>query len=181
MGAGGLGGFYGGMLARAGEEVHFIARGAHLEAMQSGGLWVESRHVGDFHLESVSATDDPATIGPVDLVLMGVKSYDLESASAAIAPLLEREGFVLPMLNGVDSDERIGAVTGLEKVVGGVVFASSNIAGPGRVRHELDAPFLFGELNGGRSPRCDALEAAFRNAGVDATQSEQIRTELWHK
>ncbi len=181
MGAGGLGGFYGGMLARAGEEVHFIARGAHLQAMRSDGLGVESRHVGDFHLESVSATDDPGSIGPVNLVLMGVKSYDLEDASGAILPLLEGDGFVVPMLNGVDNAERIGAVTGMEKVVGGVVFASSNITAPGRVRHELDAPFLFGELLGGRSPRCDALEAVFHNAGVNAAQSERIRTELWHK
>ena len=92
MGAGGLGCFFGGMLARAGETVHFIARGAQLEALRREGLHVESAHVGDFHLPQVQATDDPTIIGLVDVVLMGVKTYDLEAASAAIQPHVHQAG-----------------------------------------------------------------------------------------
>ena len=181
MGAGGLGAFYGAMLARAGHDVHFIARGEHLRALQSAGLHVESPHVGDFHLASVQATDDPAAIGAVDAVLMGVKAYDLAPATAAIRPLLGAETFVVPLLNGVDMAERIGAEIGAERVLGGTCFASSNVIAPGRVRHVLDAPLLFGELAGGTSPRADALAAAFAGAGVNAAQSTDIRRELWHK
>jgi 2-dehydropantoate 2-reductase len=185
MGAGGLGCYYGGMLARAGETVHFIARGAHLEALQRDGLHVESAHVGDFHLPRVHATDDPATIGPVDTVLMGVKAYDLAAACEAIRPLLGAETVVVPLLNGADMAERIGAAigtgTGAGRVLGGTCFASSNLTGPGRVRHVLNAALLFGELGGGHSARGESLEATFRNAGVNAGQSGDIRRDLWHK
>lgn len=181
MGAGGLGALYGGLLARAGETVHFIARRAHLEALRNDGLHVESPHVGDFHLPAVDATDDPGTLGPVDVVLMGVKAYDLDSASEAIRPLLGPETYVVPLLNGADIAERIGAVIGPERVLGGTVFASSNVMAPGRVRHVLNAPFLFGELAGGRSARGDALESVLRAAGANARQSEDIRADVWRK
>jgi 2-dehydropantoate 2-reductase len=181
MGAGGLGAYYGGMLARAGEPVHFIARGPHLRALQSGGLRVESAHVGDFHLPKVSATDDPAAIGPVDAVLMGVKAYDLEAASRAMRPLLGADTFVVPLLNGVDIAERIGAVIGAERVLGGTVFISCNVIAPGTLRHVFNGPFIFGELAGGASARGDALAAALKGAGAIAEHSPQIRRELWRK
>jgi len=185
MGAGGLGAYYGGMLARAGAEVHFIARGKHLEAMRREGLTVESPHVGDFHFSSLSATDSPADLaaasGTMDVVLMGVKAYDLEEASQAITPLVGANTFVLPLLNGVDAAERIGAVLGMDRVVGGVVFMSANVIAPGKIRHVLEAPIIFGELSGGLSARCTALESAFSNAGLRVKQSESIRRELWHK
>lgn len=193
MGAGGLGAFYGALLQRAGHEVHFIARRAHLEALQRSGLHVESPHVGDFDLPRVLATDDPASIGPVDWVLMGVKSYDLEGASEAIRPLLGPHTGVVPLLNGVDNAERIGAVIGAQigaksgaqnrvgRVLGCTVYASSNLTGPGRVRHVLDAELLFGELAGGRSARADALEALLREAEINVRQSDDIRRDLWHK
>jgi 2-dehydropantoate 2-reductase len=181
MGAGGLGAYYGGMLARAGQPVHFIARGAHLQALQRDGLHVESAHVGDFHLPSVNATVDPATIGRVDAVLMGVKAYDLEAASHAIRPLLGADTFVLPLLNGMDMADRIGAVVGMERVLGGTVILSCNVIAPGRIRHVFNGPLKFGELAGGRSARAGALEAAFHAAGVLAEQSENILREIWHK
>jgi 2-dehydropantoate 2-reductase len=181
MGAGGLGSYYGAMLARAGHAVAFIARGAHLRAMQQGGLHVESASVGSFDLPQVSATDDPGSVGPVDAVLMGVKAYDLEAACRAIAPLLGPATFVVPLLNGVDMAERIGALIGAQRVLGGTVFGSSNVIAPGQVRHVLNGPLVFGELAGGRSPRADALEAALKEAGVNAQQSADVRRELWRK
>jgi 2-dehydropantoate 2-reductase len=181
MGAGGLGAYYGGMLARAGQPVHFIARGAHLQALQRDGLHVESAHVGDFHLPHVEATDDPARIGPVDAVLMGVKAYDLEAASRSIAPLLGAQTFVVPLLNGVDMAERIGAVVGAERVLGATVFLSCNVIAPGRLRHVFNGPLVFGEPGGGRSPRAEALEAALRAAGVAAQLSENVQRDVWTK
>jgi 2-dehydropantoate 2-reductase len=181
MGAGGLGAYYGGMLARAGHPVHFIARGAHLAALRQGGLHVESPHVGDFHLPHVDATDDPATIGPVDWVLVGVKAYDLEAASRALRPLLHDGTSVLPLLNGMDMAERIGAVIGPQRVLGGTVILSCNLAGPGRIRHVFNGPLKFGELAGGRSDRTGALEQAFRAAGVLAEAADDVRREIWHK
>jgi 2-dehydropantoate 2-reductase len=181
MGAGGLGAYYGAMLARGGHDVGFIARGEHLRALQQQGLHVESAHVGDFHLPRVNASDDPAAIGPVDAVLMGVKAYDLESASKAIAPLLGAQTFVVPLLNGVDMAERIGAVVGAERVLGGTVFLSCNVIAPGRLRHVFNGPLVFGELGGGRSARADALESALREAGAAVQQSQAIRRDLWRK
>jgi len=181
MGAGGLGGYYGAMLAHGGESVAFIARGEHLRALQRDGLHMESAHVGDFHLPQVDATDDPAAIGSVDVVLMGVKAYDLEAASEAIRPLLGPDTFVVPLLNGVDMEERIGAVLGPERVLGGTVFLSCNVIAPGRLRHVFNGPFVFGELAGGLSDRAGALEATLRAAGVNAEQSPDIRRDLWRK
>ncbi len=181
MGAGGLGAYYGAMLQRGGESVAFVARGAHLRALLSDGLRVDSPHIGDFHLPHVTATDDPATLGTMDAVLMGVKSYDLPAACEAIRPLIGAGTFVVPLLNGVDMAERIGAVIGPGRALGGTVFLSCNVIAPGHLRHVFNGPFVFGELAGGRSARADALEAALLHAGVAARQSEAIRTELWRK
>ena len=181
MGAGGLGGYYGAMLQRGGERVAFIARGAHLRALQHDGLRVDSAHVGDFHLPRVTATDDPATLGEMDVVLMGVKSYDLAAACNAIRPLLGAETFVVPLLNGVDMAERIGAAIGPGRALGATVFLSCNVIAPGHLRHVFNGPIVFGEPAGGRSPRADALEAALLHAGVAARQSEAVRAELWRK
>ena len=113
MGAGGVGGFYGARLAKAGQGVTFIARGAHLEVMRRQGLRMESGMVGDIVLPSVHATDNPASIGTVDLVLICVKAYDLDEASHSTLPMIGNETVVIPLLNGVDSAERVGAVVGM--------------------------------------------------------------------
>ena len=193
MGAGGLGALYGGLLARAGERVHFIARRAHLAALRERGLSVQSAPLGDFHLPQVMATEDPAEIGPVDVVLMGVKAYDLPAASAAIRPLLGPQTYVVPLLNGVDIAERIEAAlnagadppaearSGGGRVLGGVCFASSNIIAPGQLRHVFDGPLLFGALDGRPDARAEALETALRKAGANARQSPDIRVDLWRK
>ena len=113
MGAGGVGGLYGGRIAKAGEDVTLITRGTHLKALQQNGLRVNSAIHGDFELPTIKATDDPASVGPVDLVLMSVKTYDLDEASQAIRPMIGEDTVVIPFLNGMDIAERVSAVAAL--------------------------------------------------------------------
>lgn len=181
MGSGGIGGYYGARLAAAGHEVTFIARGPHLEALRTEGLRVESA-LGDLALPPVSATDDPAAVGPVELVVVATKTYDLDAAAQAMRPLVGSQTTVLPLLNGVDNAGRLGAVLGMERVVGGSCTLSSTLVAPGLVRHNTPGERLvFGELSGGGSPRCAAIAAAFHGAGVNAVLSEDIHAELWEK
>ncbi len=142
---------------------------------------MESPTHGAFHLPQVPATADPAEVGPAELVLMSVKSYDLDEAARAIGPLLGPETAVLPLLNGVDIAERIGAVIGAERVLGGVVYLSSNIVEPGVIRQVSNAPFCFGELEGGRSARGEAILAAMQGAEINAVHTDDVRGELWRK
>lgn len=130
IGAGGTGGYFGGLLARAGEDVTFIARGATLTALQADGLTVTSRVEGTFALP-VHATDDPTTVGPVDLVLFCVKAYDTSTAADQIRPLLGPETVILSVQNGVDNEERIAAVVGNEPVIGGIAGVSARSQTPG--------------------------------------------------
>ncbi len=181
MGAGAVGGFYGGRLARAGEEVHFIARGAHLAALREKGLRVESPTVGDFELPQVNATDDPAQVGPVELVWMTTKAYDLEAGAEAMRPLIGENTVVIPLLNGVDIAERIGAVLGMEHMLGGIVQVSVAMAEPGLIRHAVMDRLVFGELAGGTSARCEAIRETLHGAGIQAELSEDIRREIWLK
>lgn len=181
MGSGGIGGYYGGRLAAAGEDVTFIARGENLAALRSGGLRVESK-LGDIALERVNATDDPAAVGPVELVVVATKAYDLEGAAQAMRPLVGPETTVLPLLNGVDAAERLGAVLGMERVVGGSCLLSATRVAPGHVRHNTPGERLvFGERSGEITARCQAIEAAFKKAGINVALSPEIQVELWRK
>jgi 2-dehydropantoate 2-reductase len=182
MGAGGVGGFYGGLLAKAGNHVTFIARGAHLAALQANGLKVESQSLGDFALPRVKATADPATIGPIDFVLFTPKAFDLESAALSLLPILRADTTVLPLLNGVDIAERLVGTLGKERVLDGMVQVAAFIAAPGVIR-QMGAfnKIFFGEMAGGTSPRAKALLAAFQAAGIPAELSEQIRVDVWKK
>jgi 2-dehydropantoate 2-reductase len=180
MGSGGVGGYYGGMLARAGEDVTFIARGPHLEAMRSNGLTVKTTHVGEFTIP-VKATDDPSEIGPVDLVLFCVKTYDTEAAVGLIRPLVGRETVVLPLQNGVESPERIGRVVGDEHVVGGTTYVSSRIESPGYINEIWVYKAYLGELDRGRSSRTGQLLKTFERAGVAAEIPPDIRVTMWGK
>ncbi|MCZ6645109.1 MAG: 2-dehydropantoate 2-reductase, partial [SAR324 cluster bacterium] len=181
MGAGGVGGFYGARMARAGEDVTFIARGPHLAALRESGMRVESPHIGDFHLPQVQATDDPAQVGPADLVWMTIKGYDLESGARAILPLIGADTVVIPLLNGVEVAEDIGAVVGMEHMMGGIVQVSSAIAEPGLIRHALMDRLVFGELGGGSSTRGQAILAMMHKADIPAELSEEIQVEVWKK
>lgn len=180
VGAGGVGGYFGGRLALAGTDVHLVARGAHLDLVRERGLRVASVR-GDFSVYP-PATDDPSAIGPCDVVLFCVKSYDTEQAAERLPPLLDAETAVLSLQNRVDNVEKIAAVVGERHVMGGAAFIFAAIAesgvivdsgGPGSV--------VLGELDGSRSPRAERLLALFERAGVGAELVSDIRTRLWDK
>ena len=180
-GAGGLGGFYGARLACAGNDVAFIARGAHLAAMRERGLHVSSP-LGDMHLPEPVATDNPADIGPVDLVLVAVKTWQIPEAGAAMGPLIGERTLVLPFLNGVEASDELAAAVGAERVLGGLSKVFSKIEAPGVIHHFTPNVFVaFGELDGAGSERVRALVDMFSAAGVDAEVSPAIRVELWKK
>lgn len=181
MGSGGVGGYLGARLAAAGEHVTFIARGAHLAAMRVDGLRLESAR-GDVSLRSTRANDDPAAIGPVDLVIFAVKLYDTEAAAAAIRPLLGPHTGVVTFQNGVDGPEVLARVLGREHVIGAVAKIASVVAEPGVIRHTgTMAEFVFGELDGARSERVGALAATLQAAGVDHRISDDIWRDVWDK
>ena len=180
-GAGGLGGYYGARLARAGNDVAFIARGAHLAAMRERGLQVCSP-LGDMHLPEPAATDDPAGVGPVDLVLVAVKTWQIPDVAAAMEPLLAEHTVVLPFLNGVEASDGLAAVVGPDRVLGGLSKVFSKIESPGVIHHFTpNASVAFGELDGSDSERTGALAETFAAAGIDAVVSPAIRVELWRK
>lgn len=181
VGVGGVGGYFGGRLARAGHDVAFVARGAHLRALREEGLVVESVS-GDFHLHPVRATDDPAEVGPVDAVLLAVKAWQVASAAAPLAPLLRADTAVVTLQNGVEAPARVAEVLGEEHVVPGIARIFSFVAGPGRIRH-IGGPgsVAFAERDDRPSERVERLRAAFREAGVAVETPRDIQAALWTK
>jgi 2-dehydropantoate 2-reductase len=180
VGAGGVGGYYGARLALAGSEVGLIARGDHLAAIRERGLQVRADD-GDFTVR-VTASDDPAEIGPCDAVLFCVKSYDTDQAAALLGPLLKPETGVLSLQNGVDNEEKIAARIGPEHVLGGASFILAHIAEPGVVQQMGTVRrIMFGELDGSRSERVTRLLAEFRKAEIDTDLADDIRVVLWDK
>jgi 2-dehydropantoate 2-reductase len=181
IGAGGVGGTFGVALAQAGADVTFVARGAHLAAIRERGLRIEGGR-GEALLRPAQATDDPASIGPVDLVLFCVKLWDVESAGAQIRPLVGPETGVIPLQNGIDASERLSPILGKRPVMGGVAQVSATIAEPGVIRQTGALQRLvFGELDGSRSPRGERFLALCQKAGFDATLTERIERALWEK
>ncbi len=181
MGAGGTGGYFGGLLARAGQDVTFIARGAHLAALQAHGLTVTSRLAGDFTVP-VQATDNPAAVGPVDLVLFCVKAYDTAAAAALIRPLVGPDTMVLPVQNGIDHPARLTGVVGEGHVVGGLALITAAITAPGVVAQTAGlGKIVLGELDGGTSARTTLLLQLFEQAGIAAALRPDIWIALWEK
>jgi 2-dehydropantoate 2-reductase len=180
IGAGGVGGYFGARLAASGTDVAFIARGAHLKAMQTSGLRLESPK-GDLHLKTVTATDDPKTIGPVDVVFFTVKLYDTGAAAALLPPLLGPQTVVVTFQNGIDSVDMLTDAVGREHVAGGVAHIQSAITEPGVIRHTALQQLIFGELDGAQTPRLEALFGACTAAGFEAKLAERIYDELWLK
>ncbi len=181
VGAGGVGGAFGAALAKAGADVTFIARGAHLAAMKSKGLRIEGGR-GETHLVPTQATDDPASVGPVDFVLFCVKLWDVESAGEHIKPLVGPNTAVIPLQNGIDAPERLVPILGAQAVMGGVAQISASIVEPGVIRQVGSfMRMLFGELDGRTSQRGESLLAMCQKAGFDSVLSDQIVTELWMK
>jgi 2-dehydropantoate 2-reductase len=182
FGAGAVGGYFGGRLALAGEEVVFIARGEHLQALRTHGLRVDSPK-GDFVVQPVQATDDPAQVGVVDVVLVGVKAWQVPEAAQAMHPLVGPETFVVPLQNGVEAPAQLAAVLGEQHVLGGLCKVTSLVAGPGHIRHAGTEPYVaFGELDNRRSERAERLRQAFgRVAGVTVEVPPDIQAAMWEK
>jgi len=181
MGTGGVGGYFGARLARAGHEVAFVARGRQLEALRARGLRVESP-LGDIHLPDVAVTDKPAEIGPVDLVLFTVKLWDTREAAEAIEPLLGSQAAVVSFQNGVVKDDILRQAVGAEHVIGGLTYIAATIAEPGVIRHSGTlAKLVFGEYDGSQSPRVRQFRDACADSGIDAEISNQIEQAIWEK
>ena len=180
IGAGGVGGYFGARLAGSGVDVAFVARGAHLQAMQASGLRIESPKA-NLHLKTVTASDDPKTIGPVDVVFFTVKLYDSDAAAAMLPPLIGPQTVVITFQNGIDSVDVLTKAVGREHVAGGVAHVQAVITEPGVIRHTALAQLIFGELDGTSTPRLEAMYEACKGAGFDAKLTEHIHDELWLK
>ena len=181
VGTGGIGAPLGASLAIAGQDVVFVARGAHLAAMRENGLRVEGDR-GETLVRPVQATDDPAAIGPVDLVLFCVKLWDVETTGEQIRPMIGAETVAIPLQNGVDASERLQPILGSEHVVGGVALVTGSIVAPGVIRqfgkhHRM----TFGELDGRVTPRMEKVRDVCQGAGIDGVLSDDIQSARWEK
>lgn len=181
MGSGGVGGYFGARLAAGGNDVTFIARGAHLDAIRGDGLRVQSP-LGDVHICPAAATDNPAEVGQVDIVLFATKLYDTDSAGQLCKPFIGADTAVISLLNGVDSEEQLSRILGARHVAGGVARISAEVAGPGTVQHHSNfASIEFGELDGRRSERLQAFLFTAQDAQIDAQLCDDINAAIWQK
>jgi 2-dehydropantoate 2-reductase len=182
MGTGGVGGFFGAKLLAGGEDVTFIARGAQLQAIRTHGLRIESE-VSPLHVRPQAATDDPAIVPPQDVILFCVKLWDVESAAEQMRPMVGAHTAVIPLQNGIDSEQRVaGAILGAKSVMGGVAHISATVIEPGVIRHTGKLQRLtFGEMDGTRSARAEALLEACARAKIDGRLTERIEEAIWDK
>ena len=181
MGGGAVGGYFGGMLSRAGNDVTFIARGAHLAAMQANGLTLETPK-GTLEVRNARFVAEPGDAGPCDVVLFAVKAYAIEAAAMPLKPLVGAGSTVISVLNGVDHQDRIGAVLGQQNVIGGLALVSGVITSPGVIRYTSPMSALrFGEADGSMSARALAFRDACIAAGFNAEVLADIRRAQWEK
>jgi 2-dehydropantoate 2-reductase len=180
-GTGGVGGYFGGRLAQAGEEVTFIARGEHLRAIKANGLRVDSPN-GDFVINPARATDDVNQVGEPDLVILGVKAWQVPDAARAIKPVVGSITTVLPLQNGVDAVPQLVDELGSKNVIGGLCRIVSFVVEPGHIRHAGFTPtIIIGELDNQRTERITKIEDVFKHAGLDTTIATDIQVALWTK
>ena len=184
LGSGAVGGFYGAKLARAGHDVTFIARGAHLQAIRGRGLQVRSPVLGDFTVRA-PAEEDTSRVGPVDVVILAVKAYDNPTALPLIPPMLGRDTAVLTIQNGVDSSSEAAAVVGEAAVVGGTTYIASALAGPGVIEQTgSHRRIVFGEVFGDLprlSARVRAIHEALAGADIQSEAVDDGRVPIWEK
>jgi 2-dehydropantoate 2-reductase len=180
MGTGGVGGYFGARLARSGHLVTFVARGAHLEAIQRHGLRIRSAIEGEY-IVKVEAVERLVGRPPADAVLFCVKSFDTALALDALRPAVGPDTAILPLQNGIDSAERIDAALGAGHALGGAAYVFATIEAPGVIAHRLLGRVALGELDGQITPRAERLRAAFAEAGVPVELSTEIRRVLWEK
>ncbi len=180
VGIGAQGGFFGALLANAGNDVTLIARGQTLDALRANGLFVKSNSLGDIKL-SVKATDRPAEVEPVDLIMFCVKTYDLDSAAQQISPIIGERTVIIPVQNGIDAADRIGKIVGLEHVLGGVSWVNAIVEKPGVIIHGGSTRLIFGELAGGVTKRTEEIYKVLKKANITAELHPNIRQALWEK
>ncbi|HVP52650.1 MAG TPA: 2-dehydropantoate 2-reductase [Terriglobales bacterium] len=181
IGIGALGGYFGGRLAKAGNDVIFVARGAMLEALRTKGLRVEGPD-GDFVLPQVHATSDPASVGHVDAIFVTTKAWQVPDAAQQIRSMVGRETVVVPLQNGVEAYDQLAAVLGAKHVLGGMCHVIVMVAAPGVVRHMGLTPLItIGEWNNGRTPRLDRLAECLTAAGLEVRVPENVQVALWEK
>ena len=181
LGAGAVGGYFGARLAEAGEDVTFMARGAHLEAIRSTGLRIESEN-GEAHIHPAQASDDPAEVGPVDYVLFAVKLFQTEETAGFAKPLVGPNTTLVALQNGVECANVLSAVHGKEKVLNGTSYIAAVIAEPGLIRQTgTFASFAFGEQDGTMSDRGQRLKEAADKAGLNPTYSSNVESLVWMK
>jgi 2-dehydropantoate 2-reductase len=180
MGAGGVGGFFGAKLVKAGEGVTLVARGEHLEAIRRDGLTVRSA-VDGVYVVRPRAVEDVKGLAPVDAVLFCVKSFDTEHAAEQLRPAIGSETAVLSLQNGIDNEDKIDAILGGGHALGGVAQVFAVIDGPGVIAHQFAGRIIFGELDGRRSPRAERLLKTFERAGIAVELTTSVRRALWEK
>ena len=182
MGAGGIGAYYGACLAQAGNDVVFIARGAHLQAMCKNGLKIEDFGGAEFIIDPVHATDDPASVGPVDAILFCVKMYDAMSAAELCKPMMGDDTYVITLQNGVESVDIVDAALGQGRSLGGAAYVAGSLVAPGVVRRTNQKTKIeFGEIDGAISPRVKEFSEALEAAGIETVVSTDMQAMLWSK
>ena len=181
MGSGGVGGYFGARLVKGGADVHFVARGAHLAAMREHGLAVEGGPE-PLHLPKVNVTDDPSTIGPVDIVMFCVKLWDTENAVRQLLPIVQPGTGIVSFQNGVQKDDMLRPTLGDEALMGGVAYVGTHIGRPGVIAQTGSLQRLvFGEYHGRRSARLETFYEACKRGGINAEISDDIRRSIWEK
>ena len=180
MGAGGVGAYFGGLLAKKGHDVTLVARGEHLKALQENGLTVKSVH-GDFHIR-LNAVEDPKEIGEADVVLITTKAIRVKETAEQILPVLKEDSMVITLQNGVGNAETIADVVGKEKVLGGLTYIETTIEAPGVISQKSEKrDIVFGEMNGESSERAKKLFEVLKDAEIPTVLSENIQRDLWKK
>jgi len=181
IGTGGVGGYFGGKLAKAGYDVTFLARGEHLKAIQQNGLAVKSIR-GDFKINPVKVTDSIKTIGLVDLVILAVKAWQVKDIAKELAEIINRDTIILPLQNGVSSTDELKEYINPENIIGGLCRIISKIESPGIINHfGVEPTILFGELDNSKTERTIKIKAIFDNADIKARISDDIIADIWKK
>jgi len=181
VGAGGVGGYFGGLLATGGHHVSFISRGEHLRALKEDGLQIKSPH-GDIRISNTISTNDPKEVGQVDYIIIAVKNYHLEDVARQLSPLIGPATTVVPLLNGVEAHEVLAKEIGRDKVVGGLCTIISMIESPGVIRQTSQIrKIVIGELDLSPAERVERIVKAWADVGVQASQSTNIFSEIWTK
>ncbi len=181
VGVGGVGGYFGGKLAQTGVDTVFIARGLTLDTLRTKGLRVDSIN-GNFSVDRVNVTDNPASIGPVDAVIFAVKAWQIPEAAERAKPLIGKETVAVPLENGMEAPDQLARVFGPEHVLGGLCGIVSYIVEPGHIRHAAIDPFvMFGELDNSRTKRVERLRETFESAAVKADIPPDIHRSMWSK